>query len=485
MEQEEIKNKTIKSVIALTSRTVLIQILSTASFFILGIFLSPATIGIYGITLSVLQIFTLFTDVGLGAALIQKKEEIDEDDLRTVFTIQEILVITTVIIGLIATPIVMHMTKLNNDGVFLYQVLIITLFISSLKVIPSLLLERKLHFEKQIIPQVIESVVFNVLVVVLAIRGLQVAAFSWAFLFSALVGLPVYYIISPWKVKLKFDFSRAKRLFTYGIQYQGKSFLAVVKDNLWVIVLARLVGPSGIGYWSWAQKWSYGPYRLVVDSVTRVTFPAYSRIQHKTDVLASGLNRTIFVTSSILFPSLALLASLASTLVQIIPKYTKWEPALISLYFLCAQAAIASISNILINVLDATGKVRTTLIIMVMWIVLTWGVSLALVTQIGFTGIAISQFIVAFSVIYIVYLVKKVVNFDFLGNIIAPVFSSGILAVVVLLLSRILPKNFISLIIAGCSGIVAYCITMLLTSRPKINENLKIILKAYKTDKPI
>ncbi len=480
MEYKEIKNKTIKSIIALTIRTVIIQVFSTLSFFILGIFLSPSTIGVYGITLSIIRIFTLFTDVGLGAALIQKKEDIEEADLKTVFTVQEMLVIITVVIGLLATPIVRQLTKLNSDGIFLYQVLIFTIFISSLKVIPSLLLERKLHFDKQIIPQIVESLVFNIMVIILAIRGLQVAAFSWSFLVSALAGLPIYYIISPWKISFKFDFGRAKKLFIYGIQYQGKSFLAVVKDDLWVIFLSRLVGTGGIGYWTWAQKWAYGPYRLVVDSVTRVTFPAYSRVQHDTKALASGLDRTLFVTSTVLFPALALLASLSSGLVEIIPKYSKWEPALLSLYFLCAQAAIASVSNILINVLDATGKVKTTLIIMIAWIILTWGISIALVTKIGFSGIALSQLIVATSVIFIIYLTKKIVDFDFIHNILAPAFSSGVLVLVVFVSNNLMPKNLLFLLLSGFLGLIAYMLVIFLISRERLLNNLNIIVEAYK-----
>lgn len=480
MVANDIKNKTIRSIVALTGRTILLQVVSTFSFFILGIYFSPSTFGIYGITLAILRIFTLFTDVGLGAALIQKKDELEENDLKTVFTIQEILVVTTVTIGLLLTPVIKNYGKLDSSGLFLYQVLIFTLFVSSLKVIPSILLERKLHFDKQIIPQIAESLTFNLVVIILAIKGFQVAAFSWGFLASSLVGLPIYYFISPWKPGFRLDIKRAKALFTYGIQYQGKSFLAVIKDDLWVLFLAKLVGAGGIGYWTWAQRWAYGPYRLVVDSVTKVTFPAYSRIQNDQDSLSSGINRTLFSTSIILFPSLAMLATLASGLIQIIPRYSKWEPALVSLYFLCAQAAIASVSNNLINVLDAKGKVRTTLFIMIMWIVLTWGISFILVSKIGTNGIALSQLIVSLSIVLIIYWVRRVVEFDLISNVLTPAIASIFLIITVTIIQDILPKSFLFLTISGICGAISYLMILILLSRDKLITNFKIIYKAYK-----
>ena len=124
---------------------------------------------------AVIAFLTYFSDVGLAAALIQKKENISEEDLRTTFTIQQGLVISISLIALISSSFVKDFYKLDSDGVFLFQALVISFFLSSLKTIPSIILERELKFEKLVIPQIAETLVFNVIAVFMAMQGFGVA----------------------------------------------------------------------------------------------------------------------------------------------------------------------------------------------------------------------------------------------------------------------------------------------------------------------
>jgi O-antigen/teichoic acid export membrane protein len=189
----------------------------------------------------------------------------------------------------------------------------------------------------------------------LAVRNFGVASYSWSILVSSLVGLPIYYLISPWLPSLSFSTSSARKMIRYGIPFQGKSILAIVKDDLLTFFLSGVVGPGGIGYWGFAQKFAYYPFRFIVDSVTKVTFPAYSRVQHDKDLLKTGVEKSLMAVSILVFPILTLMALLAKNVLILIPKYHQWLPALPSFYFLCAAAMISALSNILVNTLDATG----------------------------------------------------------------------------------------------------------------------------------
>lgn len=479
MELDEIKGRTIRSVVALVARTVFLQATSLVAFFLLGIFLSPSAIGIFIAVSALLRIFTLFTDVGLGAALIQKKEELDEDDLKTTFTIQEFLVTTAVLIGFYVTPLVARYAKLDHQGVFLYQVLLVTLFISSLKALPSLLLERKLAFETQVIPQIAEALVFNFLVVLLAYKGFGVDSYSWAILVSALVGLPIYYLLSPWKVRLGFTRHKARHLLSYGIAYQGKSVLAVIKDDLLTVFLTGLVGTAGVGYWGWAQRWAYSPFRLIVDSVTKVTFPAYSRVQHDQEALRKGIEKSLFGVSVVLFPILTAMILLIQPVIYFIPKYSKWELALPSFYFLCLGAAVSALSNILVNALDATGRVKITLGIMIMWIILTWTLTIVLVAKFGFTGISVASFLVTLTIAVTIFLLKRYISFSFVRPIIKPIFSCLLMAGGMYLVLHF-TSGLVAIVSGGVVGVIIYAGVSFLIDRKEILNNFGIILGAYK-----
>src|SRR3990167_11273066 len=98
---EFIKRKAISGVVTFTLRTFFIQIYTFFATFVLTILLSPEVFGVYFIVLALINILVYFSDVGLAAALIQKKEEPKRIDLITTFTIQQSIVLFLVAIGLI------------------------------------------------------------------------------------------------------------------------------------------------------------------------------------------------------------------------------------------------------------------------------------------------------------------------------------------------------------------------------------------------
>ena len=73
----------------------------------------------------------------------------------------------------------------------------ISLFLSSLKTVPSVILEREIQFNKLIIPQIVESLVFNIILIASVLLGRGIDSYSLAFFVSGLIGIPFYYYVSP------------------------------------------------------------------------------------------------------------------------------------------------------------------------------------------------------------------------------------------------------------------------------------------------
>ncbi len=80
--------QSVKGVLALASRTFVLQLISIVAFLLISTILKPADIGIYTAVIAIQRIINFFTDFGLGAALIQKKQDLTQNDLKTSFTIQ-------------------------------------------------------------------------------------------------------------------------------------------------------------------------------------------------------------------------------------------------------------------------------------------------------------------------------------------------------------------------------------------------------------
>lgn len=475
-----IKQRSIRGIFALTSRTFFIQIISFISNFLLTIFLTPSIFGVFFVVSAAIAFLSYFSDVGLAAALIQKKEEITDDDLKTTFTIQQFLVVTIVLICLLLSTRLGNFYHFGAEGVLLFQALAIAFFLSSLKTIPSIILERGLRFEKLVIPQIVETLFFSITVVVLAMKGFGITSFTYAVLARGLSGFITIYLISPWKMRLGFSKPSAKKLLSFGIPFQLNSFLALIKDDLLIAYLGKVLPLAQVGYIGFAQKWAFTPLRLIMDNVIRITFPSFSRLQDEKDILKKAVEKSIFAACFLIFPALVGLVILSSYFVHIIPRYLKWEPAIMSLLFFSINALFASVCTPLINALNAIGKIKTTLYLMVFWTVSTWVLTPIFIKMFGFNGVAMASALISVPSIFVVYVVRKYVDFDVFASTMYPFISALVMGVFIYFLSPYFVKGLVSLGFMIMLGAGIYFLTIFLIARNVLISDIKFIRENLK-----
>lgn len=419
----QIKHRSVKGIIALFLRTGLLQVIAIVATLLLTVFLDPAHFGIFGITAAAVDILVYFSDIGLAAALIQKKK-LDPDDLSTTFTVQQLLTLLLVAAGFLLTGVVGRLYSLSNAGIWLFRALLISFFLSTLKTIPSIRLERRLEFGKLVIPQIIENLVFYIAAVILAWRGFGITSFTLAVLARSILGLIAIYIVSPWKPSLSFNKQSFKTLISFGVPFQLNSILALAKDRLLVAYYGIVLPAAQVGYLQWAERWSLFPHRIVVDNINKVTFPAYSRLQEKKYELTKAIEKSLFFTALIIFPILMGMNVLAPGLIQIIPKYQKWQPALVALMLFSINGMWSSISTTITNTFAAIGKIKINLKLMVMWTTLTWILTPLLIWKFGYSGVAAASALVATTSIVPMIIIKRLLPVKLLSNLLPQLISS-------------------------------------------------------------
>ena len=480
IEIQAVKKKSIRGVFALVSRTFTIQVIGLASNFLLTVFLSPSIFGVFFVVSAAIAFLSYFSDIGLAAALIQKKEKVTEEELKTTFTIQQVLVLTAVVVALIFSGFVKSFYRLDDQGVFLFQALVISFFLSSLKTIPSIILERNLRFEKLVIPQIVENLFFNVVAVVLAAKGFGVASFTFAVLARGISGVIAIYIICPWRIGFGFKKESAKKLLSFGVPFQANSLLALVKDDLLIVYLGRVLPLAQVGYLGFAQKWAFMPLRLIMDNVIRITFPSFSRLQNEKEALRKGIEKSIFATCLLIFPALVGLVVLSSYFVHLIPKYIKWEPAIFALAFFAINASLSSISTSLSNALNAIGKIKITLYLMVFWTVLTWVLTPAAIVFFGFNGVALVSAFISLSVVIVILITKRYIEFSILKIVLNPFLATAIMGLIIYFLSPYVIKDILSLIFMIILGCVIYFFTILVLAKKELISDFKLLRENLK-----
>lgn len=457
---ETVKERTISGVVILTGRTFFLQVLGVVAVGFLGVFLGPFEWGVFAILNAVINFLNYFSDVGLAAALIQKKERPSETDLKTTFLVQEILVLIIIGIIVVLTPFFTSKFSLNQDGVILLYALAFSFLISSFKSIPSVLLERKLEFVKLAFPQILEQVVYYVVLVFFAMRGFGLKSFTIAVITRDVVGVILLYALQPWKPGIAFSKETLKGLFKFGIPYQINTLLAAVKDDGKDIVIGSILGPVGFGYLAFAIKFARYPLTFFMDTVTKVTFPAFSRLKDHKSELERSVTRAIFFICFLVFPSLIGIVVLSPVALNLIPKYVKWVPALTALMFVAINFGFAAATTPLTNLLNAIGKIKVTFYLMIMWTVLTWAVIPVLALRFGFNGAALGYSIVGASSVVAMALAKRYVNYSITASTIKPLIGALLMGGVLLILRNVLSQSLYSLGLLIIVGGLVYAAIM-------------------------
>jgi len=468
--------RAVNSIITLISRTLFLNLVNFAGAFALTIFLSPGDFGIFIITSTIIDILTYFSDIGLAGALIQKKEEPKSEEINATFTIQMTLVSISILIALIFSKNIIAIYSLNTISLWLLYSLLLSFFFSSLKTIPSVIAERSLQFSKVVLPQIVETIIFNVIVVVLAWKGYGVISYVVAVLARAISGTIVIYLLVPYRPRLFFSIASIKGLLKFGIPFQLNSFIAVLKDKVSLLILGKIIGIEALGILGWAEKWANLPLRYFLDASTKVSFSLFSRLQDEKDKLRTALENSLYFISVLVFPMLAGSSIAMPLLVLIIPKYSKWNSGLPVFQLFLISAAVAAISTFLSNTLTALGKVKSVLGLMIMWTILTLTFYPILAIKFGITGIGLASILVSCSSIVPYFLVKRHINFSLLPQIVPALLASLIMTAILHYIQFFLPQNFVGLGAIIIIGMISYATVLLLIDRKRVFERGKIFI---------
>lgn len=470
-----VKERAVKGIVTLIGRTGILQIISFFGFLVLTIFLNQAEIGLFFAVSELVAILGYFSDIGLAASLIQKKEKPSLREIRSTFTLQQLLVITLVGLMVVFTPWLKNFYHISSEGVWLLRSLIFGFFLASLKTIPSVLLERQLKFEFLVLVEIVETLTFYLVAGFLAWRGFGVLSYAWAVLLRGIFGVVLIYFLFPWRVGFAFDWRSLGGLLKFGVPYQGNTLLAVVKDRLMNVFLWKIVGAGGMGILGWAQKWAQMPLRFFMDPVMKVTFPAYSRMQTNQKELQRAVEKTLFYVSLLTFPVLIGMVILIKPLIFLIPKYQKWEVAVLAFIFYVINSAWAAVTTPLTNVLAATGRIKIVFKLMIMWTMLTWIFYPLLGIKFGYNGIALASALVSFSSLLAILITKRQINFSFWKSINQSFLSSLLMGGVIYVLTQFLGRSFWGIFLLVIAGGLFYFSLIFLMRGEKFLEELKNI----------
>jgi len=214
---------------------VLIQLVYTS---ILARLISPESFALMGIALSVVGFAEVFSQIGIGPALIQKKELHAQHIAGAFFSSLLLGLVFTAAFALLAPAIgAAYNSELLSDVI---QVVSLSFTLSAIAIVPRALMMRAMDFKSFFICGMISIVGGNLITgLLLAWAGYDIWAYVFALLAqNALLSLS-FWVLRPVKIPLRWTWRYTRELIRYGggsTLFNAFNFLATRIDVLMVPV---------------------------------------------------------------------------------------------------------------------------------------------------------------------------------------------------------------------------------------------------------
>jgi len=237
---------------------------------------TPGDFGLYAMVLVFSNIVFIFRDLGLSAAIIQKKD-IDHECLSSVFWINVTFGAIMTLAGFLLAPFI---AAFYNEKILIGIVGLVSasFFISSFTSVYVAMLAKEMNFRTLAFVEVISVLLAGIVAVSLAAVGFGVWAFAWQAVALSVVSASLYIFLSKWRPGAIFVWRKAKSLLNFGMNLTGFNLINYVSRNADNLLIGRFFGPVHLGFYDFAYEMLLFPLSNISQVIGRVMFPSLSLI---------------------------------------------------------------------------------------------------------------------------------------------------------------------------------------------------------------
>lgn len=307
MQQESLKNKTIKGVGWSAADAFLGQGVTFIVGLVLARLLSPDEYGLIGICLIFTTVLNGIVDSGFSNALIRKNDVTDKD-YNTMFMTNMLISIMLYVILFFASPFISSFFN-RNELIPLLRATGLVLLFNGLTLVQQTILTKRIDFKAKTKASAVSSIISGILGIVLAYVGYGVWALVVQVISRQLLYSVSIFIINRWIPAFFFSKPSFKYLWGFGWKLLVSGLLNNIWNQLNQIVVGRFYSPASLGQFTRSQQFAALFSENFSGIIQRVSLPVLSSIQDETERLVYVYRRIIKQT---MFISIIIMFSLAA-----------------------------------------------------------------------------------------------------------------------------------------------------------------------------
>jgi O-antigen/teichoic acid export membrane protein len=278
--------------------------------------LAPQDVGLAGMALLFSSLVLAFSDLGLGAGLVQR-ESITEEDRSTVFWTSFAVGLVLTVCGIaLAGPLsnFFHEPRVRP----LFMVVSLSFVLIALQTTQAALFQRAMRYRAISIRVIGSTIAGAVVGIVVAVLG----GGAWALVAQAvsvsLFSTILIWALSNWRPSFTYSVPSLRDMGGFGVPLLGGRMLDYVQGNADNILIGRYLGASSLGLYGVAYNVILLPTQRLLNPVQEALFPAFSRIQHDKPRMATLWMRISRVVGAVIAPSMLGLVVVAPDFVPVV-----------------------------------------------------------------------------------------------------------------------------------------------------------------------
>ena len=357
------KSHTDETVRGLSWNSLRVLFQTFSSIFVIALlarFLPPADFGLMALAVFVIGFGDLLGTLGMGPAIVQRKE-LSNQDVSVAQTL-------SVLIGSIVTVCVCisaHFVALYFEQPMLENMIYIlatTLWLSAFGAVYRGLLIRRLNFKSIFLVDFSGYVFGYVLVTITCIfYELGVMSLVYGALAQSILMTCLLIIANRQLLGFSFDVGIAKKLMYFGTGQSLNGAVNYLAANIDTLFIGKFLGPTSLGLYSRASQLMTLPITKLATSISSVMFSSYAQIQTNKPLLKRNYLAVVELTALVIFPILAGFFIGAHWLIVGLFG-DNWQDIVVTFQILCIAGLFKTVFNLAGSIIQALGLVYNELL---------------------------------------------------------------------------------------------------------------------------
>jgi teichuronic acid exporter len=334
--------------------------------FVLSIFLArllePSDFGLIAMCSVFLSLADSLSDMGMGQAIVQRKE-LSDKQYNSIFFLNLGVGVFIILVIWITAPLISRFYNYEELTMVL-RISSLTYLINSFVVINNAIIYKSLKIKVLTTAMLYSSILSGILGISLAYMGFGVWSLVAQSIFSSLVNAIVISFYSKWRFAFEFDFSSIKEIWKAGLSFMNIGVINEFVDRLDHLVIGKYFSAADLGLMNRAKALQELPQYTFILPVTRPLFPVFASIQNDIDRVKDVFSKTIDLLSFVMILLFGFIYLSAENIILVL--YTdKWIESVPYLRIMVWLLPILPIGFVITSLLKGLGRLRLLTIVTV------------------------------------------------------------------------------------------------------------------------